>query len=331
MIEFTLIQFLVVAESGLPSFRRGRIDQPIFIRRDHGSGFPDDRGFVGAFFRHRLRPASFPAGDLANASPLSDESFCAGANTKKKCRITHGVQLQIMEASRTTMKSLHTLIAAFLVTAWAAPAAAQTYDFSSAKPVEDYLAFAKQRSARPHMTIEAGEDGDLLTFRTEEGAGELAVFQPDGKSAPAAVREIEVVLRTEGSVTFGVFARAGAWDEPAYLTFFGPDAEGTARLSLAKNPLSASQKISEGLLANKHVKGAYDQSLWHALRIRLSDEADGSVAWTADLVEWPENRVVLSVAAQDTENPLTSGDQLGLRFYCGTQGAIQIKSITLSE
>lgn len=229
------------------------------------------------------------------------------------------------------MKFFHALIAVFLLTAWAAaPAEGQTYDFSSARPVEDYLAFAKQRSARPHMTIEAGEDGDILTFRTEDGGGELAVFQPDGRS-PAVVREIEVVLRTEGTVTFGVFARAGGWDEPAYLTFFGPDAEGTARLSLAKNPLSASQKISDGLLASKHVKGAYDQSLWHALRIRLSDEADGSVSWTADLVEWPENRVVLSVAAQDTENPLTSGDQLGLRFFCGTQGAIQIKSITLSE
>lgn len=257
--------------------------------------------------------------------------FARGANTKKKYRNTHGLSLPIMEGFALTMRSFQALIAVFFLTACAtALAEGQTYDFSSAKPVEDYLSFAKQKSARPYMTIEAGEDGDILTFRSEDGEGELAVFQPDGRS-PGVVREIEVVLRTEGTVSFGVFARASGWDEPAYLTFFSPDAEGTARLNLAKNPLSVSQKLSEGLLASKHVKGAYDQTLWHALRIRFSDEADGSVSWTADLVEWPENRVVLSVAAQDTKNPLTSGDQLGLRFFCGTQGAIQVKSITLAE
>jgi hypothetical protein len=207
---------------------------------------------------------------------------------------------------------------------------AETFTFDAGRGVEDYLTFSKHRVSRPHFSIEQDQDGDLLTFRPENGAGDLALFQPpDGALTQA--REIEVVLRTEGPVTFGVFSRANTWDETAYLVFFSPDPDGTARLHLAKTALQLSQKISDGHIANKHVKGIYDEGAWYALRVEMQDVGDDAVDWSAELVHLDDDQTILSVSGEDSSGVITEAAPLGLRFYCGERGSVQIKSISFSD
>jgi hypothetical protein len=175
--------------------------------------------------------------------------------------------------------------------------------------------------SRPYLSIEQEQDGDLLTFRPESGAGDLALFQPpDGALTKA--REIELVLRTEGSVTLGVFSRAAAWGEMAYLVFFSPESDGTARLHLAKPPLQLSQRIGDGHIANKHVKGIYEDGKWYALRIKMQDVGDDTVDWSAELVHLDDDQAILSVAGEDSGNVITDAALLGLRFYCGERGSV---------
>jgi hypothetical protein len=207
---------------------------------------------------------------------------------------------------------------------------AETFTFDTGMGVGDYLEFSKHRASRPYITIEEDQDGDVLAFRSEGGAGDLALFQPPS-STPTKAREIEVVLSTEGSVTFGVFSRASSWGEPAYLVFFAPDSEGTARLSLVKNFLVMSQKLSDGLIANENAKGVYDEGSWYALRIKMNDDNPGVVDWRAELVNLQEDRTVLSVTGEDKNDVLLGSGLLGLRFFCGQDGVIRIRSITVSE
>lgn len=209
---------------------------------------------------------------------------------------------------------------------------AETFTFDVGRGVGDYLDFSKHRSNRPYILIDEDKDGNLLTFRSEEGvgAGDLAIFQPPGAS-PSLAREVEVVLRTEGQVTFGLFSRTSSWEEPAYLVFFSPDPDGTARLSLVKTPLTLSQKIREGAVANKNAKGVYTEGSWYALRSRMNDAGANAVEWTAELVDLADNRVVLAVSGMDNSDVITKAGLLALRFYCSKGGSIQIKSITVSD
>jgi hypothetical protein len=199
---------------------------------------------------------------------------------------------------------------------------AETFTFDTGMGVGDFLEFSKDRASRPYITIEEDQDGDVLAFRSEGGAGDLAFFQPPG-STPTKAREIEVVLSTEGSVSFGVFSRASSWEEQAYLVFFSPDPDGTARLSLGKTTLTMSQKMAEGRIASEHAKGVYDEGSWYALRIKMNDDSPGVVDLRAELVNLQEDRTLLSVTGEDKGNVLLGSGPLGLRFYCGQGGVIR--------
>lgn len=229
-------------------------------------------------------------------------------------------------------KTLLTTILGLVSFACCETGRAETFTFDVGRGIGDYLDFSKHRARRPYILIEEDKDGDLLTFRSDEGvgAGDLAMFQPPG-AAPSLAREVEVVLRTEGQVTFGLFLRADTWEEPAYLVFLSPDPDGTARLNLVKSPLTLNQKLREGAIANENAKGVYNEGAWYALRSKMDDAGQGVIEWTAELVDLADNRVVLTVSGTDSSDLITRAGLLALRFYCSKGGSIQIKSITVSD
>jgi hypothetical protein len=248
-------------------------------------------------------------------------------------RALSSIRVRLISTNPTHMKTNKALLITILgclSIACGEKVRAEAFTFDTGMGVGDFLEFSKHRATRPYITIEEDQDGDVLAFRSEGGAGDLALFQPPG-SSPTKAREIEVILSTEGTVSFGVFSRASAWEEQAYLVFFSPDPDGTARLSLGKTQLTMSQKIGEGRIASEHAKGVYEEGSWYALRIKMNDDSPGVVDLRTELVNLQEDRKILSVTGEDKGDVLLGSGPLGLRFFCGQGGVIRIRSITVSE
>jgi hypothetical protein len=207
---------------------------------------------------------------------------------------------------------------------------AETFTFDQGKSVDDYLVFPTSR-LRPHLTIAPSEEGDLLTFRSEKGAGDLALFEPV-PNLKTSGDEVEVVLRSDGNVTFAVFLRGETWGAPAYVVFYSPTPDGTARLHLSKTRLELPQDLSAGSLATKHARSIHVPGDWFVLRIRVINQSDGTVSLEVQLRDIHGQETVLQVAADDKIDPLTAPAPLGLRFFANASGgSIEIKSIMINE
>lgn len=210
------------------------------------------------------------------------------------------------------------------------PCFAETFTFDQGKSVDDYLVFPNFRP-RPYLSIAPSDDGDLLTFRSDKGAGDIALFEPV-PNLKTAGDEVEVVLRFDGNVTFAVFLRGESWGAPAYIVFCSPTPDGTARLHLSKTELDITQDLSAGTLAAKHKRSAYIPGEWYVLKIRVQNQSDGTVSLEADLRDIQGQDTVLQVAADDKNDPLTAPAPLGLRFFANANGgSIEIKSITTND
>lgn len=207
---------------------------------------------------------------------------------------------------------------------------AETFTFDQGKSLDDYLVFFKNRTL-PNISITPGENGDLLSFRSDKGAGDLALFEPV-PNLKTTGDEVEIVLRSDGNVTFAVFLRGETWGAPAYVVFYSPTPDGTARLHLSKTRLEMSQDLASGSLATKHARSVHVPGDWFVLRIRMENKDDNTVSLEAELRDIEGQETVLQVAADDKTDALTLPGPLGLRFFANASGgSIEIKSITINE
>lgn len=177
--------------------------------------------------------------------------------------------------------------------------------------------------------VEGPESQGLLNFHSE-GGGTMLTLSPGQSELSTLANEVEIVFRTEGTITFGVFLRGQVPDGDSYMAFLSASAEKTVMLYLCKTKLTGQQQPANTALVSKHVQN-YLPGTWCKLKLSLKDAAD-KTTFAGELSEAEGSQNFIEISADDTDNPITQPGVIVFRLNGDKAkggGTVQIKSITV--